>query len=72
MRVTSDPQRCVGAGQCVRFAPEVFDQNDDDGVVVVLDTAPPTDLWGAVDEAVDGCPTKAIAALDDAAGNTTA
>ncbi|MGN0120061.1 MAG: ferredoxin, partial [Streptomyces albidoflavus] len=39
MRVTVDSEQCVGAGQCVLNAPEVFDQ-DDDGVVVLLRAEP--------------------------------
>ncbi|MFE4059271.1 ferredoxin, partial [Streptomyces sp. NPDC059096] len=39
MRVTVDQESCVGAGQCVLNAPDVFDQ-DDDGFVVLLNEAP--------------------------------
>jgi ferredoxin len=35
MRVAADRDRCIGAGLCVMNAEEVFDQ-DDDGLVVVL------------------------------------
>ncbi|MFF4407405.1 ferredoxin [Streptomyces sp. NPDC002536] len=37
MRITADVDRCVGAGQCVLTAPEVFDQ-DEDGLVTLLGT----------------------------------
>ncbi len=35
MRISVDTDRCVGAGQCVLSAPDVFDQ-DDMGIVLVL------------------------------------
>ncbi len=39
MKVTVDKDKCCGAGTCVLVAPDVFDQRDDDGVVVLLDDA---------------------------------
>jgi ferredoxin len=54
-----DENRCCGAGQCVLVAPRVFDQRDD-GVVRLLDEAPPKRLHAAVRKAVDLCPTRAI------------
>lgn len=60
--VTVDQQICIGAGQCVLAAPEVFTQRDDDGVVELLDEHPPLSLLPAVQDAVDGCPAQAIKA----------
>ncbi|MFD0268799.1 ferredoxin [Streptomyces sp. NPDC127106] len=60
MKVTLDPERCVGAGHCVLSAPEVFDQDDSDGVVLLLDPEPGEDLAAAVHEAADLCPARAI------------
>ncbi|WP_149561833.1 ferredoxin [Streptomyces cacaoi] len=60
MRVTVDPDKCCGAGQCVLVAPEVFDQRDEDGIVVLLDAAPPADRYEAVREAAAICPAAAI------------
>lgn len=57
--VHAEPERCVGASQCVLWAPEVFDQNDD-GIVVVLDERPAASLRGSVDSAVTSCPARAI------------
>lgn len=45
MKITVDEEKCCGAGQCVLIAPEVFDQRDEDGIVVLLD-AEPGPLWG--------------------------
>lgn len=41
MNVTIDEDKCCGAGQCVLIAPDVFDQRDDDGIVILLDAQPP-------------------------------
>jgi ferredoxin len=60
MKVTVNEDRCVASGQCVLIAPEVFDQ-DDDGVVMVIDDAPGDAQHPSVKEAVGICPTSAIA-----------
>ncbi|MEU2687980.1 ferredoxin [Streptomyces hygroscopicus] len=52
--------RCVGAGQCVLAAPAVFDQ-DEEGLVLVLDARPPVSPSDAVHEAVRACPSGALA-----------
>jgi ferredoxin len=60
MRVSIDEDSCVGAGQCVLAAPDVFDQRDEDGIVVLLDEAPGPDLHDATREAAMLCPALAI------------
>jgi ferredoxin len=45
---------------CNVEAPAVFDQDDDNGVVVLLDPAPPESLWAAVRSAARCCPSLAI------------
>ncbi|TDD15487.1 cytochrome P450 [Nonomuraea diastatica] len=37
MKVIIDQARCMDVGQCVMAAPEVFDQRESDGVIVLLD-----------------------------------
>ena len=64
MRVNVDREMCIGAGNCVRLAPGVFDQSDDDGLNVVLVAEPPADQHEAVRRAIDACPTNAISILD--------
>lgn len=59
MRLKVDAYRCIGAGRCVWVAPVVFEQ-DEDGIVVLLDATPPADLAGEVAEAVRMCPVEAI------------
>jgi ferredoxin len=60
MHITIDEAKCCGAGQCVLAAPEVFDQRDEDGVVVLLDARPPADQHDNVREAAAVCPAAAI------------
>jgi ferredoxin len=60
MRVTIEEDLCVGAGQCVLAAPDVFDQRDEDGIVVLLDETPAPGLHDATREAALLCPALAI------------
>lgn len=64
VRVRVDQDKCCGAGQCVLLARDVFDQREEDGVVVLLDPAPPEPLHGVVKEAEAVCPTGAITAAE--------
>lgn len=71
MRITIEIDRCVGGGQCVMAAPDVFDQ-DDDGLAVILDADPPAELTADVELAARLCPARAIAVggSDDAGDGT--
>ncbi|NUR89340.1 MAG: ferredoxin [Nonomuraea sp.] len=60
MKIVVDQDRCCGAGQCVLIAPEVFDQREDDGVVMLLESEPGEGLHAAVREAAAVCPAGAI------------
>ena len=60
MKVTLDADRCVASGHCVLAAPEVFDQGEDDGVVILLDDAPGPAQHQAVREAANLCPAAII------------
>ncbi|MER7179136.1 ferredoxin [Streptomyces hyaluromycini] len=60
MKVAVDQDRCVGSGQYVLMAPDVFDQRDEDGIVVLLDEFPPTELHDDVRQAARVCPALAI------------
>ncbi|WP_454857204.1 ferredoxin [Promicromonospora soli] len=60
MKVVVEEPRCVAAGQCVLLAPEVFDQRDDDGIVVLLEESPGPELHDAVRESAVACPAAAI------------
>jgi ferredoxin len=61
MKITVEEEKCCGAGQCVLIAPAVFDQRDDDGIVILLDAEPPAEQHKSVDEAANVCPAAAIA-----------
>jgi ferredoxin len=60
MKVTIDQDKCVASGQCVTAAMEVFDQRDEDGIVVLLDPNPPAELAEDVRHAAAVCPALAI------------
>ena len=60
MRIAVDVDRCRGAGLCALTAPEVFDQDDEDGTVVVLVQEPPPELHHAVEAAAELCPNSVI------------
>jgi ferredoxin len=60
MRVTVDREKCIGSGQCVLTAANVFDQDEDDGIVVLLDAEPPPRSYGDVRQAAGVCPALAI------------
>ncbi|MCL6734622.1 ferredoxin [Streptomyces neyagawaensis] len=68
MKVHIDETRCCGAGQCVLLAPEVFDQRDEDGIVVLLTPEPAPPHHPAVREAAAVCPTSAITVDEDGGG----
>lgn len=65
MKIVVDEEKCCSGGQCVLAAPEVFDQRDEDGVVVLLNAAPAPELHEGVREAAQICPAAAIAIHED-------
>ena len=60
MRIVVDVQRCRGVGLCALTAPEVFDQDEDDGTVVVLNDEPPPEFHQVVGVAAQLCPNSVI------------
>lgn len=66
MKVTIDQEKCCAAGTCVTLAPDVFDQRDEDGVVILLNAQPPADLHAIVREAANVCPAMAIVLNEEA------
>lgn len=64
MKVSVEADKCVAAGQCVLLAPDVFDQREEDGVVVLLDETPGPEHHHAVREAALVCPAAAIHLAD--------
>ncbi|MFW5418224.1 ferredoxin [Nocardiopsis sp. CNT-189] len=60
MRIDADRERCIGAGMCALTAPRVFDQDEEDGTVLVLDPAPEGEAGRAAGSAARLCPSSAI------------
>lgn len=65
MKVMINQDTCVASGQCVMAAAEVFDQREEDGIVILLDDNPPTDLADGVHQAATVCPAQAIDVEED-------
>lgn len=59
MSIVVQKDACVGAGQCALVAPDVFDQ-DDDGIVLLLEPNPEGADLDAATRAVRLCPARAI------------
>jgi ferredoxin len=60
MRVNVDQDKCIGSGQCVRTAPAIFDQREEDGIVSLQEENPPAELKQDVRLAAGMCPALAI------------
>lgn len=60
MRIITDSDLCIGAGQCVLAAPGIFDQGEDALVTLVTET-PDDSQRGSVQQAIVRCPSGAIA-----------
>ena len=64
MYVSADRDRCVSSGMCALTASEYFDQDEDDGRVVLLaDEAEDCDT--EVRDAVSLCPSGALRLVQD-------
>ncbi|MBX9451535.1 MAG: ferredoxin [Mesorhizobium sp.] len=63
MRIRLDLDKCIGAGQCVTAAPDVFAQDDDMGLVQFVDGQPSPAQRDRVLAAIRLCPARAI--IDD-------
>ncbi|GGO42856.1 ferredoxin [Streptomyces daqingensis] len=65
MQIQTDPEICVGAGMCALTAPDMFDQSEEDGTVVLLrDDLPYEGAENDVREAVERCPSGALRLAD--------
>ena len=64
LKVKVDREKCVGAGQCVMAAPDVFDQQEEDGIVILLDESPDESRRAKVTKAARLCPAKVIEVED--------
>ncbi|WP_029431718.1 ferredoxin [Blastococcus sp. URHD0036] len=60
MIVETDRGRCIGAGQCVLNAPDLFDQDEDEGLVLLLEPSPAPGQEAAARAAAVACPASVI------------
>jgi len=60
VKVTVDLDACQGYLSCMLAAPEVFDVDDDEGKVVVLQPQPGEELYADIETAVRACPAQAL------------
>ncbi|PZF95487.1 ferredoxin [Micromonospora endophytica] len=60
MQVAVDRDACCGSGNCVRVAPEVFAQDDADGLVLLRATTLAPQSGARARRAADLCPSGAI------------
>lgn len=60
MRVRANREVCIGSGLCVLRLPELFDQSDDDGTVVLRRADADPGEATAVIEVVGNCPSGAL------------
>ncbi|SHN74351.1 ferredoxin [Cryptosporangium aurantiacum] len=64
MKILVDFAKCTGLGLCEAAAPELFEIDDDGGLVVLVDDVPPGEV-DAARAAVVGCPTAALQLTDE-------
>ncbi|WP_029432081.1 ferredoxin [Blastococcus sp. URHD0036] len=64
MRIGVDGDACIGAGQCVLAAPDLFDQDEDDGLVRLLEPAPTGAQESGARAAAAACPASVITLRD--------
>jgi ferredoxin len=65
MRVAADRDVCIGSGMCLLTAPAVFDQDDDEGLVVLLAADVPAEDADAARQAVALCPSGALRLVEE-------
>jgi ferredoxin len=58
-------ETCISSGNCVSAAPHLFDQDDEEAKVVLLDPSPPAEHRMAIEDAVSSCPVGAISLSGD-------
>lgn len=60
MKIKVDVDKCIGAGLCVLAAPKVFAQDENTGLVILLQEEPAADQHETVKEAARLCPALVI------------
>lgn len=67
MRIIIHVDKCIAAGHCVTAADDLFGQNEEDGIVFVIEDKIPPERLAAARNAARRCPTAAIEIVEDAA-----
>jgi ferredoxin len=65
VRIVADRDICFGAGMCVMTAPDLFDQDDELGQVLVLKERPGPSRREAAQRAAFLCPSGALSLEED-------
>lgn len=60
MHIKIDKSRCIGSGQCILAAEDLFDIDDDEGVVAVLRQPASEEEVARARAAAAACPTGTI------------
>jgi ferredoxin len=63
MKVVVDFDVCEANAICMGFAPDVFEVDENDFLVVLVEE-PPESMRSKVEQAVHGCPKRAISIVD--------
>jgi ferredoxin len=64
LRIRVDRDRCIGAGRCVATASDLFDQREDDGLVVLLQEKPAPAQHDKARRAAANCPARVIEIIE--------
>ncbi|WP_447006274.1 ferredoxin [Saccharothrix isguenensis] len=64
MKIEVDPDLCAGSGMCVLTDPVLFDQDQEDGTVVLLQPTPTPEQEARAREAAHLCPAGAIRVVE--------
>ena len=65
MKIEINRERCVASGSCAMALPAVFDQDEEDGRVILLTAEPDLGLRAAVTDAVLACPGGALSVIEN-------
>ena len=65
VRIAADRDLCVGAGMCALTAPDLFEQDEEDGLVVVRSAHLDGPALELARKVVDLCPSGALSLHDD-------
>lgn len=63
MEIRVERDRCIGSSNCVMQMPDVFTQDDEEGLVEVLDASGAGHDRDAVENVAYSCPAQAIEVL---------